>query len=96
MSADEEFDWSFPLDRTRASVQESAILESLARRARPGERSEELLFDLGLLDEHDFALEITSRAGRAYAGLRDFVPTRASSSTCLCRSRSASASARWS
>jgi hypothetical protein len=74
MSADEDFDWSFPLDRTRASVQESAILESLARRARPGERSEELLFDLGLLDEHDFALEIASRAGRAYAGLRDFVP----------------------
>lgn len=71
---DEEFDWSLPLNRVRASVQESAILESLARRARPGERPEELLFDLGLLDEQDFALEIASHAGRPYAGLRDFVP----------------------
>jgi hypothetical protein len=70
----EEFDWSLPLHRARASVQESAILESLARRARPGERPEELLFDLSLLDEHDFALEIASRASRPYAGLRDFVP----------------------
>src|SRR5438552_19162056 len=74
MSA-EEFDWSLPLNSIgRASVQESAILESLARRARPGERPEELLFDLGLLDEHDFALEIASRASRPYAGLPDFVP----------------------
>jgi hypothetical protein len=70
----DEFDWSFPFERSGASVQESAILESLARRARPGERSEELLFDLGLLDEHDYALEIASRAARPYTGLRDFVP----------------------
>lgn len=70
----EDFDWSFPLEGSGASVQESAIVESLARRARPGERPEELLFDLGLLDEHDFALEIASRAGRPYAGLRDFAP----------------------
>jgi len=71
--AGEEFDWSSP-GREGASAQETAILESLARRARPGERPEELLFDLGLLDEQDFALEIASRAGRPYAGLRDFVP----------------------
>jgi hypothetical protein len=51
-------------------VQEAAMLESLARRARPGERPEELLFDLGLLD----ALEIASRASRPFAGLRNFVP----------------------
>jgi len=57
-----------------ASLQESAILDSLARRARPGERVEELLFDLGLLDEHAFALEIASASRRPYAGLRDFVP----------------------
>ncbi len=70
----DEFDWAFPLERSRATVQESAILESLARRARPGERPEELLFDLGLLDEHEYALETASSAGRPYAGLRAFVP----------------------
>lgn len=70
----DDLDWSFPLHRVRSSVQEKAILESLARRARPGERPDELLFDLGLLDEHDFALEIASRADRPYAGLRDVVP----------------------
>jgi hypothetical protein len=70
----DDLDWSFPHEGSRASLQESAILESLARRARPGERPEELLFDLGLVDEHAFALEISSRAGRAYTGLRDFVP----------------------
>jgi hypothetical protein len=70
----DEPDWSLPLDRSRASLQESVIFDSLARRARPGERPEELLFDLGLLKEHDFALEIASAADRPYAGLRDFVP----------------------
>ncbi len=70
----DDFGWSLPIGGPRVSVERSAILESLARRARPGERAEELLFDLGLLDEHDFALELASRAGRAYAGLRDFVP----------------------
>ena len=70
-----EHDW-FPFERASAagSLQESAILESLARRARPGERPEELLFDLGLLDERDVALELSARSGRPFAGLRDFVP----------------------
>ena len=66
-------DW-FELEHGAASLQESAILESLARRARPGERPEELLFDLGLLDERDMALELAARSGRPFAGLRDFVP----------------------
>jgi type II secretion system (T2SS) protein E len=70
----DEFDWSILLEGSRASVKDGEILESLARRARPGERAEELLFDLGLLAEHDFALETASRAGRPYTGLRDFVP----------------------
>lgn len=70
----DDFDWTFPFESARASVQESAILESLARRARPGERPEELLFDLGLLDERDIALEIAARAGRPFTGLREFVP----------------------
>jgi hypothetical protein len=72
--SEEDFDWSVPFESPRASLQESAILDSLARRARPGERPEELLFDLGLLDEHDFALEIASRAARPFTGLRLFVP----------------------
>jgi hypothetical protein len=63
-----------PAEGSRASVQESAILESLARRARPGERPEELLFDLGIVDERAFALELATRAGRVYGGLRDVVP----------------------
>lgn len=69
----DEPDWAFS-EGSRASLQESAILDSLARRARPGERPEELLFDLSLLDENDFALEIAARSGRPFTGLRDFVP----------------------
>ncbi len=56
------------------SLRESAILESLARRARPGERPEELLFDLGLIDERDFALELAGRAGLPFTGLRGLTP----------------------
>jgi type II secretion system (T2SS) protein E len=70
----EEFDWSILLEGSRDSVNDSGVLESLARRARPGERPEELLFDIGLLREHDFALETASRAGLPFTGLRDFVP----------------------
>lgn len=69
-----ELDRSYPVQGTSASLQESAVLESLARRARPGERPEELLFDLGLLDEHEVGLEIAARAGLSFTGLRDFVP----------------------
>jgi hypothetical protein len=56
------------------SLQDAAVFESLARRARPGERSEELLFDLCLLDERDVALELAHRSGRPFTGLRDFTP----------------------
>jgi hypothetical protein len=55
------------------SLQEEAVFDSLARRARPGERPEELLFDLGLIDEHDFAHELAGRSGRLFSGLRGFV-----------------------
>ena len=59
---------------TRAgSFEEERIFESLARRARPGERPEELLFDLGLIEEHDFALELASRSRWQFSGLRGFV-----------------------
>jgi hypothetical protein len=43
-------------------------------RPRPGERPEELLFDLGLADELTFALDVAARTGRPFAGLRGFVP----------------------
>ena len=61
----------------------------------PGERPEELLFDLGLLDANDFAMEIASprRTSRTPACATSS-PTRACSSTCRCRSRCASVSAR--
>jgi hypothetical protein len=58
--------------RASSSVQET-VFESLARRARPGERPEELLFDLGLIDEEDYALELASRTGWPFSGLRGFV-----------------------
>jgi hypothetical protein len=56
------------------SLQEEALYDSLARRARPGERPEELLFDLWLLDEHGFAHELSGRTGRQFTGLRGFEP----------------------
>jgi hypothetical protein len=56
------------------ALQEEALFESLARRARPGERPEELLFDLRLLDEYDFAHELSGRTGRQFTGLRGFEP----------------------
>jgi hypothetical protein len=54
----------------RTSLQEEAIFESLARRARPGERPEELLFDLGLISEQEYALEAATKAGLRFSGLR--------------------------
>jgi hypothetical protein len=56
------------------SLQEEAVFDSLARRARSGERPEELLFDLRLLDEDDFAHELAARSGLAFTGLRGFAP----------------------
>ena len=55
-------------------VQVEAVLNALERRARPGERPEEVLLDLGLVDGRDFALELAARAGLPYGGLRDFIP----------------------
>jgi hypothetical protein len=55
-------------------VQAESVFASLARRARPGERSEELLFDLGVIDEESFALELAARHGLPFTGLRGFAP----------------------
>ena len=65
-------DDEFPFGTGAGSLQEEALFDSLARRARPGERPEELLFDLRLLDEHDFAHELAGRTGRQFTGLRGF------------------------
>ena len=56
------------------TVQGQALMHELARRARPGERPEELLFDLGLVSDRDFALELAIRSATGYLGLRDFLP----------------------
>jgi hypothetical protein len=54
------------------SLQEETLFDSLARRARPGSRTEELLFDLGVLDEWDFGHELAARSGLLFTGLRGF------------------------
>lgn len=51
-----------------------AMVRALARSARPGERPEEKLLDLGLVDERELALELAASSGRSYTGLRGFVP----------------------
>lgn len=56
------------------ALQAEAILDALDRRARPGERPEEVLLDLGLVDDRDFALELALRSGLPYGGLRGFIP----------------------
>ena len=51
-----------------------ALAHALASRARPGERPEELLLDMRLVDEHELALELALHSGLPYTGLRGFVP----------------------
>ncbi|HEY6962726.1 MAG TPA: hypothetical protein VI408_12620 [Gaiellaceae bacterium] len=41
---------------------------------RPGERPEETLLDLGLVDDRRLALSLAWRSGRPYQGLRGLVP----------------------
>jgi len=51
-----------------------ALLATLDRRARPGERPEELMIDLGLVGERELALELALRGRREYTGLRGIRP----------------------
>src|SRR3712207_1586977 len=51
-----------------------ALLGALAPRARPGERAEDVLIDLGMVDDRDFALQLALRSGRSMVGLRKFTP----------------------
>lgn len=56
------------------SLQGEALLRALAPRARPGERPEEVLLDLGVVPDRDLALELALASGLPLVGLRDFVP----------------------
>jgi len=55
------------------ALEGEALLAALSVRARPGERPQELLFDLGLLSSRDFALELAVLSGTPYLGLRGFL-----------------------
>jgi hypothetical protein len=50
----------------------AGLLDALA--ARPGERPEEVLLDLKLVDDQRLALALAFRSGRRYEGLRGFIP----------------------
>lgn len=49
-----------------------ALLDALT--ARPGERPEEVLLDLNLVDDQRLAFALTQRSGQRYEGLRGVVP----------------------
>ena len=51
-----------------------AMVKALGRRSRPGERPEEKLLDLCVVDERELALELSASSGRPFTGLRGFVP----------------------
>ena len=57
-------------DVRRASL--AALLDAV--HARPGERPEDVLLDLGLVDERRLAFALARRGGRAYEGLRGVAP----------------------
>jgi hypothetical protein len=48
------------------------LLDAIA--TRPGERPEDVLLDLKLVDDRRLALALALRSGLRYEGLRDFVP----------------------
>jgi len=49
-----------------------ALLDVLV--GRPGERAEDVLLDLNLVDDHALALALALRSGRPYRGLRELAP----------------------
>jgi hypothetical protein len=57
-----------------AALASEAVLRALRSSARPDERPEELLLDLGLLSERDLALELARASSLTYCGLRGFSP----------------------
>lgn len=57
-------------DTRRAALE--GLLDALS--ARPGERAEDVLLDLELIDDERLALALALRSGLPYQGLRGFVP----------------------
>ena len=58
----------------RRALHSEALLGALLPRTRPGERAEEVLLDLGIVSDRDFAFELAQRSGLSLVGLRGFVP----------------------
>src|SRR4051812_18763080 len=56
------------------TLHSEALLGALLPRTRPGERAEEVLLDLGIVSDRDFALELSLRADVSMVGLRGFAP----------------------
>jgi hypothetical protein len=61
-------------DQHRRTLHSEALLGALMPRTRPGERPEEVLLDLGIVSDRDFALELSLRAELPMVGLRGFAP----------------------
>jgi hypothetical protein len=61
-------------DAQHRTLHSEALLGALMPRTRPGERAEEVLLDLGIVSDRDFALELSVRAGLSMVGLRGFAP----------------------
>lgn len=61
-------------DELRRTLHSEALLGALMPRTRPGERPEEVLLDLGVVADDDFALQLAVRSGLSMVGLRGFTP----------------------
>jgi len=58
------------VDADARTLELETLLAVLGRRARPGERPEEMLIDLGLVGERELAVELSARSGLPFTGLR--------------------------
>jgi hypothetical protein len=56
------------------TVQNEVLVGLVGRRARPGERAEDVLLDLGIVSEPELAVQLALSAGFPFEGLRGFIP----------------------
>ncbi len=56
------------------ALQSEVVWDLVSRRARPGERPEDVLLDLGIISERELALDLALVSGRPFEGMRGFVP----------------------
>lgn len=62
-------------DAALQDLREAGLLALLdVLEGRPGERPEDVLLDLRLVDDRALALALSVRSGRSYTGLRDLAP----------------------